>query len=290
MVIGPEYETSDDPDTNNRWDWFTRQYAISKSQPVCLDGADGQSNCWTPTKVIRFSANNVEGHSATAHASNAVLQPFDPEDSHPDKFLKVVTGHPNIVKPIAHGQCKDHRGSPIAKCSAQAMEMPAMTALGMLEEFVQNSNRSPPLEKSQVRKIVTDVAKGLQHIHTFGWLYNNMDTASIYLYKEPGSGQFTAKLGDFRSAMKSTNSPNWSSDIFHFGYIFLDKLVTAFYYKAKKHTGTKSPCVHPSPGDIWLASMCDIVVNLDRISQKLLVDEQPTLKQVLEDEWLNGTN
>jgi len=80
-----------------------------------------------------------------------------------------------------------------------------MTLPEMLQKFVQDPNKSPPMAKSQVQEIVRDIARGLLHMHNQGfvyiepgYVYSNLYLSDVYLYKEAGKDHLMAKLSDLR--------------------------------------------------------------------------------------------
>jgi len=200
-------------------------------------------------------------------------------------------GLENVVKVMAHGPFTF--GS--RPCYALVTELPQRTVADEIESLVKGRD-SVLMRKYEVRKIAKDVMRGVEQMHNNvpKVLHSTYVPSGIYLFEKSGSkssaAKITAKLADFRSSHAVEDKKELSKDTERFGAHFLDKIVGGLYFAAKKRADTDTPCPPPrnTPHD-WLSGVCEIVMNLDRVSLGVRIDKTKwTLKKVLDDSWLNG--
>jgi len=275
------------------WPKLTAEFGIKREKRFCL-GGKLKPKCWTLDKVVVMSPSVIQitGGSVRPKQKPVILRLYTSKDDVSYKHHVLLDGLSYIVKLTASGSYTAGKQRLYALATT-----PTHTVQRELLAIVQGKSRDSMLfKRSQIRKIIVDVLHGLQqmwskHVYyaTFGpWVVALESPATA---ADPSPQLVTAKLGNFPSTKVANNPNDAPSDIRFFGHSFLMDIAGVLYHEAQNRTNSEEPCSATRDGsNVWLKEVCEIVVNLDRITQGVQnMDGEPwSRERVLQDAWVKG--
>jgi len=283
-----------DNDTPGDWQGLESNFKVKKHEEFCVVD-NGDRKCWTPTEILQvYPCYMVRAYNKASSPSDVILHFFTDEQKHGYEAHVQLGDRPNIVKLIARGSFEFQTWYGDEVGHVVAMEVPDSTIEHELTSVFQDSDNSMLYKKCEVRSILSDVVHAFLRINGQHLLHGGLLPWDVFLFRGQGSTTatttqlVTAKLANFAKTHVVKDQSEFSQDITDFGSHLLEDIIGALYHAVKRrHPDTKWPCLQPH--DAWTVEVCDIVMNLDRISRLVQNKEHPlSLEEVLADDWMKG--
>jgi len=271
------------PDYNDpeRWSNLTSDYGVKQGDTFCINGREV---CWILDKILGADRWIVQGKDRESNQPATWLRLLDSSSQAINDLTMRLNGLANVVNVFANGQFPYHSVSGSQQGFALAMELPASSVENEMIAIA-NLQTSLLFKKPVVQRVLKDIINGLQQVHQQG-VRLGPRPSNVLLFNAAGPS-YTAKLSHF----DNFQDMNPAQDTTELGDSFLDWLVATLFDGAWKHAGKPTGCSPPPSNDPFLQEVCDIVINLDRISQNLQRNDssQWTLDQVLQDQWMTSS-